>query len=295
MPGDPLYYVMITTALLLLQAVAERTPDAVLVKEGAVEILRYQLTKPPGTKLSVESACYFHPLTTPKGVVVTDVAPDDHLHHRGIFLAWVEMHGKKDADFWGWGEKAPKKDRRIVNREVTDLKGGSFRVRNEWLAEESVMLSEELAVSIRTQGDARILDLGYALTADEEVQVSQWAFSGFCARARKDGKTVIEGPDGVVNRPTPSHLDPKTAWPDARWYACSFELPDGRKAGVAVINPASNPKAGWYNAKSIAMLNPSVTAPGPLTLAPKAPLKLSYRVVAYDGPTPRDLLNDLAK
>ena len=284
---------MIAIALLLLQV--ERTPDAVVVKEGGAEVLRYQLAKPAGTKLSVESGCYFHPLATPKGVVVTDVAPDDHLHHRGIFLAWVEMRGKKDADFWGWGEKAPKKDRRIVNREVTDAKDGAFRVRNEWMAEESVLLTEDLAVAVRTQGEARILDLAYTLTADDELKIGQWAFSGFCARARKDGKTVIEGPDGVVNRPTPNHLDPKTAWPDARWYACSFELPDGKKAGVAVVNPSSNPRAGWYNAKSIAMLNPSVTAPGPLTLAPKVPLKLAYKVVAFDGPVPRELLTDLAR
>lgn len=286
---------MITAAFLLLQAVVEKTPDAVVVKDAGAEVLRYQLAKPAGSKLSVESGCYFHPLATPKGVVVTDVAPDDHLHHRGIFLGWVEMRGKKDADFWGWGEKATKKDRRIVNREVTELQGGSFKVRNDWMAEETRLLGEELGVSVRTQGDARILDLSYTLTPDDEVKVASWAFSGFCARARKDGKTMIEGPDGVVKRGPPNHMDPKTAWPDARWYALSFELPDGNKAGLAVVNPPSNPKAGWYNAATIAMLNPSVTAPGPLVLAAKVPFKLTYRVVAFDGPVPLELLTELAK
>ncbi len=286
---------MIISLLLLAQSVVERTPEAVVVKDGGAEVLRYMLTRPAGSKLSVESGCYFHPLLTPKGVVVTDVAPDDHLHHRGVFLAWVEMRGKKDADFWGWGEKAPKKDRKIVNREVTDAKDGSFRVRNDWMAEETTVLREDLAASVRTQGDARILDLDYTLTPEHDINIAQWAFSGFCARARKDGKTVIEGPDGVVDRPTPNHMDPKTAWPDARWYALSFELPDGRTAGVAVVNPPSNPKAGWYNSSKIAMLNPSVTAPGPLTLAAKSPFKLTYRVVAFDGPTPRALLTDLSK
>src|SRR5687768_1438813 len=90
-----------------------RTPDG-------KEIFQYQLQRPAASKLPVESACYFHPVRTPKGVVVTEVAPSDHLHHRGIFLGWVEMHGKQDADFWGWGEHAPIKGRRIVNRRVSE-------------------------------------------------------------------------------------------------------------------------------------------------------------------------------
>ncbi len=290
---------MLLLAVLAIQAAAgssvEKTPNAVIVREGGAETVRYQLVKPEGVPLSVESACYFHPLTAPSGTVVTDVAPDDHRHHRGVFFGWVEMRGKKDADFWGWGEKAPKKGRSIVNRGFETIGAASFRLRNEWRAEEEVLLSEDLVVSVETRGAARILDLAYTFTAPEEVRVGRWAFGGFCARARKDGKTAIEGPEGVVDRKTPNHMDPATAWPDARWYACSFELPDGKKAGVAVVNPPSNPKAGWYNATSIAMLNPSVTAPGALTLAAKSPLTLRYRVVAFDGPTPRGLLDDLAK
>ena len=79
-------------------------------------IVTYWYERPEDSKLPVESGCYFHPLHTPKGVVVTDVAPPDHPHHRGVFLGWVEMHGKKDADFWGWGEHAPVKGRQIVNK-----------------------------------------------------------------------------------------------------------------------------------------------------------------------------------
>src|SRR5688500_8889791 len=81
----------------------QRSPQAVVIKSPAGQsIAQYQLQRPADTKLSVESACYFHPVTTPKGVVVTEVGPSDHPHHRGIFLAWVEMHGRHDADFWGW-------------------------------------------------------------------------------------------------------------------------------------------------------------------------------------------------
>ena len=66
----------------------QRTPQSVTIKNPAGQsIAQYQLQKPAGTTLSVDSACYFHPVTTPKGIVVTEVGPSDHPHHRGIFLA----------------------------------------------------------------------------------------------------------------------------------------------------------------------------------------------------------------
>src|SRR5688572_19601834 len=61
-------------------------------------LISYQLKAPPDAGLPVESGGFFHPMTTPSGTVVTDLAPADHRHHRGVFLAWVEMHGAKDAD-----------------------------------------------------------------------------------------------------------------------------------------------------------------------------------------------------
>jgi hypothetical protein len=87
----------------------ERMPAAVKVSApGGREVLRYQLERPSESGLSVASGCYFHPVATPNGVVLTEVAPSDHPHHRGVFLAWVEMHGAVSGDFWGWGEHAPR-------------------------------------------------------------------------------------------------------------------------------------------------------------------------------------------
>src|SRR5687768_4807233 len=131
---------------------AARQGDAVVVKSGNAELLRYHLKKPADVKLPVDSGGYFHPLTTPSGVVVTDVAPADHPHHRGVFLAWVEMHGKKDADFWGWGEHAPTKDRRIVNREVPNVNSRNgtvgFTARNEWVVEGAPVIDEQITAAV---------------------------------------------------------------------------------------------------------------------------------------------------
>src|SRR5258706_347141 len=134
----------LVAAALLLQdnpaITVETTPDAVSLKSGGTEVLRYQLKKAPDSKLSVDSACYFHPFITPSGQVLTDVAPPDHKHHRGIFLAWFDMHGKKDADFWGWGMYAPVKERVIVNHEVQKPVPGALSLENHWQAEGETIL-----------------------------------------------------------------------------------------------------------------------------------------------------------
>jgi hypothetical protein len=281
----------------------EQTADAVSFKSQDGEtVLRYQLKGGAEKKLSVESGCYFHPFATPAGVTVTEVAPDDHPHHRGIFLAFVEMHGGKDADFWGWGEHAPKDGRVIVNRSVIaggglpQTKSPEFVADNEWIAEGQVMLKERLVVSLtRPIGSANVLDLSYTLTPTSDTTLSQWAFSGFCVRTRKDADLKALGPKGEVTLANPSHLKPESDWPAQPWYAYELRFKDDKVAGVAVIDYPENPPALWHNHRDIRMLNPSIVAPAAVKLRGGEPLVLRYRVVAYDGRTPREALDRLAE
>lgn len=274
-----------------------RVADAVVLKNAAgAEMLRYQLVPLADAKLSVTSGCYFHPLKTPAGVAVTDVAPDDHRHHRGVFLAFLEMHGRKDADFWGWGEHAPVKDRQIVNTKISEMADGAgFQARNEWRAEGDAILVEDLTAISRIAGSAQVVDLDYKLTADAETKLPQWAFSGFSVRLRKDGTAAVHDPNGEVKRPAPVHTKPETDWPAAAWYAMALALDGGVKCGAAVIGHPDNPPALWHNHAGIRLLNPCVVAPGPVTLKAKEPMRLRYRVVVFDGEVPKGQLDELAK
>jgi len=256
-------------------------------------VATYQLEPEKNTKLSVASGCYFHPLMTPGGIAVTEVGPADHPHHRGVFLAWVEMHGKQDADFWGWGEHAPKKNRRIVNRDVTKLLAGStggFAAINEWLAENEVVLDEQLRAKVRVVDGMNVLDLEYTLTSTADLKLARWAFSGFCVRIRIDGKLEAHGPAGLVDLPNPSHVKPETDWPAAAWYA--YALRDvtgagGKTIGLAVVDHPKNPPSLWHNHRAIGMINPCIVAPGEVTLKVGGPLVLRYRVLTFDGDLPR--------
>ncbi len=276
-----------------------KEPDAVVVKDAAGgELLRYQTRPLEGTQLSVPSAGFFHPFVTPNGIAITEVGPSDHRHHRGIFLAWVEMHGKKDADFWGWGEPAPKEGRRIVNKQVTGLSSGNrsaaFESRNEWLADEDTVVVEDLKVSFERLSSLHVLDLIYTLAVPSDITLARWAFSGFCVRTRADGSISAEGPDGVVQLPNPKHTEPASDWPAAKWYAYAIKLPDGTQAGVAVLDHPDNPPTLWHNHRDVRMLNPCIVAPAAVRIAAGKPLVLRYRVVAFDGKVPREELNRLA-
>ncbi len=260
--------------------------------------LRYATKKAPDSPCTANSACFFHPVNTPSGVAVTDHAPDDHRHHRGVFLAWYAVRGGKDADFWGWGQFAPTKGRVIENRSIelaaASKEKAELAIKNAWLADGDVMLDEDLTASVRQQDAATVVDLTYKLTAAEDTKLDQSAFAGFCARLRKDGKCGFAGPEGEVKLPNPHYLKPETCWPAADWYDYTIALNDGKTVGMAIIDHPTNPPAKWHNNRGVWMLNPCITAPGPLVLKKGQPLALRYRLVAHDGPTPSELLKSLA-
>src|SRR6266567_328012 len=54
-------------------------------------VFTYLTRKPEGVPLAGNSACCFHPVNTPSGERVTDIAPPDHRDHRGAFFAWGNM------------------------------------------------------------------------------------------------------------------------------------------------------------------------------------------------------------
>jgi hypothetical protein len=88
----------------------------------------------------------------------------------------------------------------------------------------------------------------------------------------------------------PHHLKPESDWPAKPWYDYVIQLTTGETIGVAVIDHPDNPPSLWHNLKPIAMVNPCIVAPGPVTIDSGKVLRLRYRVVVHDGPPPMDLL-----
>jgi hypothetical protein len=270
----------------------------VLMTPQGQTMFRYMNVRPQGTRLTASSVCCLYPVKTPGGEDVVEFAPADHPHHRGVFMTWHAIGGEIPADFWGWGEFAPTKDRMIANRSlkavIADADHGVLEARNDWIAEGTTLIEETTTVSGRQEHGVNIIDFDFRLLPKSDLTLQQTAFGGFCVKSRKDGKVVYTSPEGPVTLPAPHHLKPETDWPAAAWYDYTIALDSGKTIGVALMDHPDNPPSMWHNLEAIAMINPCIVAPGPVTLKAGQMLRLRYRLATHDGLTPVELLNKLS-
>ena len=288
-----------------------KTPDGRVVFE-------YLTKKPENAGLTSASAACFHPVNTPSGERVTALAPDDHPHHRGIFLGWQASEFREPAnlvnagphrphravnisraDFWGWGEFAPREGRVIQNRDVKLVRADSghaeIEIHNEWLIRDRKRLDEINTATVAEREGVYVLDLEYHLTPVVDYVLDRAAFGGFAVQARKDGESYFANAAGKVDLPNPHYSMPDLNWPAAPWYDYSIRLKgNGKALGVAVIDHPRNPTTTWHNSTGLWMVHPVITAGGPFTIPRGETRVLRYRLVVHDGETPTALLDKLS-
>jgi len=280
-------------------------------------VLEYLTSKPAGVNLTSPSVACFHPVYTPSGERVSALAPDDHPHHRGIYLAWhdAEFRAPMDrskpdqytpafgwnitkADFWGWGEYAPREGRVIQTRDIkltgADARRAQLEIHNEWMVRTRKMADETLNATVSEREGVFVLDLTYRVAPVVDYQLNKQSFSGFNFQARKDGESYFTNSAGTVNLPNPHYSVPELNWPPAPWYGYVIKLQNGKTVGAVVVDHPSNPPSTWHNSRQLWMLNPVIAALGPVTIRAGSPLTLRYRVLVHDGPTPTAAVEKLS-
>ena len=285
-----------------------KTPDGRVVFD-------YLTKKPEGVPLTGDSAACFHPVNTPSGERVSALAPDDHPHHRGMYIAWHDSEFRQPivrkaptsplwgwnvtkADFWGWGVYAPRDGRLIATRELTlksaDAHKAVIEVQNDWSVSKRKLADETTTATVTEREGAYVIDVLFRLAVLVDYQLNKQGFSGFNFQARKDGESYYTYPGGVVNFPDAHYSAPETNWPGAPWYGYVVKLTNGKTVGAAVVDHPSNPPTTWHGSRGLWMLNPNIAAVGPYTIKVGSPLTLRYRVVVHDGETPAALVNKLS-
>ena len=281
----------------------EPTASGRVLKSGDGRVaFEYLTSKPAGSLLSAESACCFHPVNTPSGERVSDLAPKDHTTHRGVFLAWHAMEFRTPepvrADFWGWGRFAPTAGRVITNRDLrlvsADASSAVIDIQNDWSIEGKRVLVERTTARWRGASDANLLDVTSQVTPDVDMTIDRQAFGGFCARGRNDGPSVFSNAQGVVELPNSNAGNPDLNWPPANWYAYSVTPAGGKTIGWALMDHPSNPASSWHEPRSVHFLQPAIMAQAAVNVAKGQSLTLRYRVALFDGEVPTALLNKLA-
>lgn len=298
-------------AALALPLSAERAsytfePDAAgrTLKDAAGRtVLGYLTRKPEGVPLAGNSACCIHPLNTPAGERVTDLAPADHRDHRGIFFAWHNVQFTRHdeilrGDFWGWGRFAPTEGRAIVNRDLrlagADDRMAEIVVRNDWTIDGKPVMEEGVTIRTSLEDDARVVDLQFRLASEYDVTVNRMAFTGFCFRCRKDGEYTFRDSNGEVTLPNSGATDPDSNWPPRAWYSHTVKLTTGRTISAAVIDHPQNPESSWHGARGVSFLNPCISASKAVLIPARQPFVLRYRAVVIDGAFPDGLLDRMS-
>jgi hypothetical protein len=280
-------------------------------------VFDYLTKKPAEVELTSPSTACFHPVNTPTGERVTALAPDDHRHHRGVYLAWHDSEFRQPistdkrtptsplfgwnitkADFWGWGVYAPRDGRVIQTTDVklagADAQRARIEIHNDWIVGKRKMLDETATATVAERDGVYVLDLTFRLAPVVDYLLNKQSFSGFNFQARKDGDSYFTNPAGQVTVPDPHYSVPELNWPPSPWYGYVIKLTNGKTVGAAVLDHPLNPPSTWHNSRTLWMLNPNVAALAPLTIRADAPLTLRYRVVVHDGPTPTAVVQNLS-
>lgn len=229
--------------VLSLEAFAESSYTLVPVEYGmqlkapnGQVVFEYVTKKPEKIGLTSPSAAYLHPVNTPSGETVTNVAPDDHPHHRGIFLGFLESEFHTPAgfskawpdhpvkvfdiqrgDFWSWGFYAPRDGRVIQNRDIklasADRKRAQLEIDNEWLIENKKLLDEADKIAVTERDGVYVIDLAYRLAPIVDYVLKQQAFGGFAVQGQKAGEHYYSTASGKVTLPSPYYSVPELDWP----------------------------------------------------------------------------------
>ncbi len=250
-------------------------------------VFQYMNQVPAGDVLDCESACCLYPYYTPDGVQVGDIGPVDHEHHRGIFFGFVSVsHKSARADFWGWGQWAPRIGRRIENVSVELVSASKddavVRVVNTWINGTRQWFSEETEYAVHEGDGFFVFDCRYQFTAKLELTIDQKAFGGLGIRMRSDGEASVHDANGLLALPNTKFNDPTLNWPDP-WYRYELKATNGEAFAVTgVSHPSNDPQATWFKLNKNGMLSPSISALQEVDMKPEDKLDLRFRIIVQD-------------
>ena len=81
---------------------------SLIIRKGSRPVLQYNygiISEVEGQINPNDRSSYIHPLWSPSGEIITGDFSPEHIHQRGLFMAWVRVSfGEIETSFWGLGE-----------------------------------------------------------------------------------------------------------------------------------------------------------------------------------------------
>ena len=277
------------------------TAKTIEIRDGDQTMLVYNkaaVPPPEGKDPAYARSGFIHPLKSPSGGVVTSIHADDHIHHVGLWHAWVKTeHKGRHFDFWNLGGKTGKV--RFVKTLSSFSEDGSvgFSVQQEQVGmtdegtKEEVILNETFNVKVQKKDGSYLVDYDTVQTnvTDAPLELPAYRYGGCIAyRApyhwNKDNSNYLtsEGKDRTNGHTT-----------RGRWCAM-FGPTDQGDATLAILCHPENRDAPqrmrvWPDGKVFFNYVP-IQETG-WAIKPSEPSTMRYRVVISDGKANADRLN----
>jgi len=146
----------------------QETDEVIRIEHAATPILTYhkaEVPPPPGEMELYRRSGFIHPLHAPNGDAVTSIHAPDHLHHLGLWHAWVKTKWNgREIDFWNL--KAGEGTVRFVGviDRVESGESVGFTVRQQQVAlasdaaPETVVLEEVFQIIASRRAAVNIID-----------------------------------------------------------------------------------------------------------------------------------------
>ena len=220
---------------------------------------------------------YIHPLCLPDGNPVTRDGPKDHIHHRGLMVAWSEVNG---FDFWGEDNPAP--HGQIVHQRferVQESLPAEIVEINHWIADGKLLLMERrgIRVPVPTVDGTWIEWTTELRTAGGPVKLAagQHVYNGLGIRVQAE---MDRG--SVLNSNGTAGVD-KVNGEAAKW--CVYQ---GGEAGVAFYDSPKNPRhpnSFFVMNKPFGYMSAAPTFREPFDLAAGQSIRFAWGVLAFKG------------
>ena len=226
---------------------------------------------------------YVHPLTTPSGLVLTDVRPADHRWHKGLWFSWKFLNG---ANCWETPDKCgPGGPGRTVlkSKDVTIAGlGATIRLALSYGDREGEALTERRTIEFLPPDAAG----GYAIRSDHEfTALRDVTLERTPPYKRRDG-AMAGGYAGLTLRLAQSAAARFCRRSDGKDEVMFADAPGGERLVLRALDQPESAK--FYAWPDRRMLNLSPVWSAPIELKAGERLHLGYEVRVEPAPRPAD-------
>ncbi|MDR2041275.1 MAG: PmoA family protein [Tannerella sp.] len=270
------------------------TQKALVLKKDGKPVLQYNyayIEPPAGVDTVFRRSGFIHPAWSPAGNVLTNIQPEDHYHHFGIWNPWTRVvYGDHTYDLWNLGDRQGTVRAGAIRGIARGAVFSGYDAALDHLAftpeGEQILMEECWKVKAWNLPGVFLWDFESHLYPSVPLLMEAYRYAGFSCRATPEWtgeNCVMLTSEGKTRQ----EIDGSTA----RWIFMTGDTQTGRSGLLFLSHPqnynAPEPLRIWdkqaNGGRGDAFINFAPTKNKNWELTPGRHYLLRYRVAAYEG------------